>query len=238
MCTVRKRTDRRGGFTLLEVLLAVAVMLIAFMMAFSTFSAVLTAQRKGREHLEALHHGDFVAERLVTALRSAAWFRDQSEAYGFHLDNRGGALPYDEISWVTTSDAFTGPDSPWSVGTHRLYVTVADDVAGEAGLAVKMCSPFADEDARRELEYESVSAVVRGLNCRIYDVETETWLEEWEDTNRIPALVELTVYAEGPEEDSEPVSYRRLVRIPVAGFDENKVHFDEDREEEKTEEAR
>ncbi|MBN1557522.1 MAG: hypothetical protein JW951_05180, partial [Lentisphaerae bacterium] len=61
-----------------------------------------------------------------------------------------------------------------------------------------------------------------GFNCRpAFELDEEEgidWLDEWEDTNRIPLYVEVTLYTEPAEEGGDPVAVRRAVSIPVAAL--------------------
>ena len=67
------RAEQRG-FTLLEVLCAVAILAMAMSVILGTFTVCIRAWERGEEALEDLHHGDYVMEQLVSSLRSAAWF--------------------------------------------------------------------------------------------------------------------------------------------------------------------
>ena len=42
------------------------------------------------------------------------------------------------------------------------------------------------------------------------------WLDEWEYTNKLPTVVELTLYLQPMKEGDEPVEVKRIIGIPVA----------------------
>jgi len=208
------RRRNQGGFTLLEVLIAAALLALVFSMTFSLFSGVMEAWRRGTELAGELQHGDYVMEQLSAALRSAAWSEEEAPRFGFRLENRGD---HDEISWVTASPAFAGPHSPWRHGQHRIYVTVPENTE-TPGFAVKRVSPFADAETVEAQDYEIISPRITGLDCRVYAPEQQQWLEDWEPTNSIPALLEITLTLARPEaeEAAEPLLLQRLIEIPVA----------------------
>ena len=79
---MRARLKRRAGFTLVELLLALAIFSLVAAMAAGTFWSVLKAWNRGGEMLEQLHYGEFAMEQLVTALRGAAWFPSKPSAFG------------------------------------------------------------------------------------------------------------------------------------------------------------
>lgn len=218
--------SHRSGFTLLELLVALSIMLAAFTVIWNTFSTTIKAWTRGSDLLDDLHHGDFVMEQLVSALRSAAFFNTAPDKYGFWLDDNGsGEDARDEISWVTSGTAFLPPDSPLAGGLHRIAITIDNNEDGDPAVAVRVWPHLAKEDdIEMDDEVSYVSTEIKGMDCRVY-VKDESanesdisgdWKDEWEDTNSIPRLVEITLYMEPIEEYGDPVELKRLIEIPVA----------------------
>ncbi|HBA84827.1 MAG TPA: hypothetical protein DCZ95_12100 [Verrucomicrobia bacterium] len=215
----RKKTpSSRSGFTMLELLIALAIMSAAFAIIWSTFSATVRAWTRGSELLDNLHHGDFVMEQMVSALRSAAFFSTAPDKYGFHLKDRGtGRDAADVVSWVTSGTAFLPPDSPLANGLHRITVTIEDNRDGKPSVCVMAYPHLADiDEGSVETEKWFISSEVKGLECQVYNKEDEDWDDEWEDTNSIPRLVQITLYMDPLEKYGDPVKLERLVELPVA----------------------
>lgn len=205
----------RSGFTLLELLVALTILVTAFAIVWSSFSATVTAWRRGGQLLDELRHGDFVMEQLVSALRSAVFFPESASKCGFRLSTKGGPYRADSMSWVTSSSAFIPPDSPTGIGLHRIVFGFGNNEDGDYGVSISAYPYLADEEKIR-IEEWFVSTEVKGLRCRVYDPETETWGNIWEDTNAVPSLVEITLYMDPIEKYGEPVTLTRLVEIPIA----------------------
>ncbi len=216
MCTGRKQTRvrgrARGGFTLVELLVALAVMGVAFAVVWNTFSAVLKAWRRGGQVVDEIRHGDFVIDQLVSALRSTAYFPLKPERYGFWLVNQG---EQDEVSWVTSGTAFMPPDSPLAQGVHRLMVSIESDENGKDAFTVRAFPHLAEELEKKDATSWAISTRVKGLNVRVWNPQDEAWDDEWEDTNKIPGLIEVTLTMESPGEYEPPVKIARLVQIPL-----------------------
>ncbi len=209
---------KRAGFTLIEVLVAVAIMALAFAIVWSTFTAAAGGWQRGAKLLDQLHQGDYVMEQLVMALRSAAFFSNRPDKYGFRLEESGGGeSSRDTISWVTSGMAFLPPDSHLANGLHRLEFSLDSDDRGRPAVAIRAWSHLADEeesDVKGEPWF--VSTEVKGFRCRTYNAEDEKWEHEWENTNSIPRLVEVTLYLQPLEDYAEPQKLQRLVEIPIA----------------------
>lgn len=211
-----RRRGGKKGFTMLEMLVALAILMVAFGIVWTTFSTTVTAWNRGDKLVEELHHGDFVMEQLVSALRSAAFFKNKPEKYGFWLEDRSGPFPRDEISWVTSGSAFMLPDSPLINGLHRIMVTIEDNDEGDAAVAVRAFPHLAEEIEKGKTDPWYISTRVKGIDCRFYDFESKDWSDDWEDTNSIPSVVEVTLFMEPLERYGEPVKMTRVLQIPIS----------------------
>lgn len=209
---------REAGFTLLELMIALSIFAIAFAIVGAAFFTTTRAWNRGTQALEGLHEGDFIMDQLVSALRSAAWFRTTRGSYGFWMEDHEDGYPADRVSWVASGTALMPPDSPYRRGLHRLTLSIEDSDLGEPALAVRAVPPFVSEDDMEEPEPWFAGGGVRGLDCRIWDAEAEDWADEWEFTNRIPTRIEIALYFDPLRRGEDPIVLRRLVDIPVAGF--------------------
>lgn len=214
-----------SAFTLLELLLAVSILSIVTAITYMTFSTTLNAWRRGTVMSDNIHHGDFVMEQLIAALRSA-YYPDgggKPTEYGFWLtDNGDGPYDSDVISWVKLGDALVGKGKGFAENPHRVKFSVETDDEGRGTAIVRSWRYFGQEEDfdPDALEAEVVSARVTGFNCRpafpYLDTDGEVeWLDEWEETNKLPTALELTLYLEPLEEGDEPMEMKRVMGIPV-----------------------
>ncbi|QHI70456.1 prepilin-type N-terminal cleavage/methylation domain-containing protein [Tichowtungia aerotolerans] len=206
----------RRGFTLLEIMVAIVILSIAMTVAWQTFSSATRSWTSARRLMDETHHGDFVLTQLTAALRSMAFFDSLPEQYGFRMErNRDGEYGEHSISWVTASKAFLPKGTEFDHGMHRIEVGAGEDDDGNDGLLVTVWRHIADEDDDVEKQSWVVSDVIKGLGCAVYNVKDEKWDEEWEETNAIPGLIEITLYADPKEEGDDPIEYRQLIEIPL-----------------------
>ena len=139
--------NRKAGFTLLELLVALTILVFSFAIIWETFSGTVRAWQRGGQLLDELRHGDFVMEQLVSALRSAAFFRSSPGRYGFRLETgSAGSYPGDKISWVTTSSSFIPPDSPLAKGTHRIIFSIEDNDDGDPAVCIRAYDPLLEDE--------------------------------------------------------------------------------------------
>ena len=203
---------RGEGFTLIEMLVAVVILTTAFTIIWTTFSVSLDGWRRGQLALDRIHHGDFVMEQVVSALRSAAYFNTRPDKYGFWLEDHGED---DEVSWVTSGSAFMKPEDPLARGLHRLWIGIEPNADGDASFAVRAYPHFAKDMEPDDVDPLIISSRVKGLDCKVWNNETEDWDDEWEDTNTVPPLVQVKLILEPLDRDGPLVEVTRLVEIPI-----------------------
>lgn len=225
---------RRTGLTLIELMLAVAILGVITIVAYFSFDAAVQGWHAGTELSESLSHADFAMEQLAMGLRSA-YYPDGSTVappYGFQMDDSGGSSePRDALRWVKIGSALVGADAPYAGTPHRVEVTVRvadspESSSEDTGLAVRSWRlDLNPEDFKPDdVKPVYVSSRVLGLNCRMLDPEMSDtdeelkWLDTWEGdlTNRLPRAVELTLYLPPPRPGGEPVTVRRIVELPLA----------------------
>ena len=214
----------RRGFTLLELMLAVSILAAVTTVTYLTFSTVSQAWQRGLALTESIHHGDFVIEQIVLGLRSSYFPEtggDGSE-FGFqHEDGGEGWADADTISWVKIGSALIGKEAPYAGSPHRVKLTLEDDDEGRTAVAVRSwrVKGQPEDFDPEEVEPVFLSTRIEGFNCRaayqIIDDEID-WMDEWEHTNKLPTVVEITLYLEPLEEGGEPVEVRRLLGIRAA----------------------
>lgn len=222
MQKVSRAVFSRSAFTLLELLLAISLLSIVCMVTYMTFSTTLNAWKKATVMTDNLHHGDYVMEQLIMALRSMYVPESGSTGeYGFwHEDNGDDADSSDVISWVKIGSSFVGADCPFAGSPHRVRFSVEEDDDDNKVVAIKawrLLGQPEDFDSE-DVEPFEISKRITGFDCKvayqIVDNEIE-WLDEWEQTNRIPTAIEVTLFLEPTEKDGEPIEIKRIVGVPV-----------------------
>jgi len=223
--TLPRRSNFRSGFTLVELMLAAALLALATTVIAMTLANLTRAWQAGTEAASRLNHADAILDQLAAGLRSAYYAKSANRpaaVYGFWLEDNGdGPEARDQISWVKSGSALLDPQSPQAASLHRITFTVTEDDSGRPAAAVKVWRPFAmPEDFDPEtLPWTFLAAGIVGFNCAISTnlaFGEPEWEETWEETNRIPHRVHLTLYLKPSDESEPPLAVHRLVEIPCA----------------------
>ena len=225
----------KKGFTMVEMILTLTILSVVMMLSFLSFDAVVGAWKAGSEFSENTSYADFVMDQLAMGLRSAYYPDAQRVAgdYGFQMEDNGNDdRAADKISWTKIGAALVGEEAPYAGTPHRIEAGMFDtgtrDEKGFGFRAWRQDFNLEDFDPSK-IEPVILSTEVIGFNCKMLDPEMSNdpdadleWVDVWEGdyTNRLPRVVELTLYVENPEKarrrNADPVAIRRLVTIPVS----------------------
>ncbi len=222
---IANRTAREtGGFTLLEAMLALGILALVATIAYTALGIVVGGWRRGSVMADSLQRGDLVMEQLIMGLRSAYYpdTRQPNPLYGFQHETDGWhGIGSETISWVKLGGALVGEDQPYVGSPHRVRFFLREDENGRPAAAVTAWQIFGqmDDFEPDDLEPIWLSDRIVGFSCRAawqrVDDEIQ-WESPWEDTNRLPTVVELTLLLEAPDAGDPPIEIKRVVGIPVA----------------------
>jgi prepilin-type N-terminal cleavage/methylation domain-containing protein len=208
----------RIGFTLLEVLLAVAILGMLVTAVYSTWSAALNSWQRGSEVTEAFQRQRIVMDALGELTRSAIFFAPSAALYAFVATKNPGLG--DGISFVTASDAYLPPSEAVSAGMRRVHISLEQDQYHRTYLAL-VNEPALRPTDDRSLEPPQahvISMDVSAFAVRYRDPRDGSWSDKWEEEQFPPSAVEYTVAFGERDGRSPPVVVTRAVDIPVATF--------------------
>ena len=210
----------RQGFTLLELIVAIVILVIAMSIAFEAFTGTIRGWKRGTEVADGIKHGDFAMGQLVSALNSMLFFNNPRKTYAFKLekDTAPTGLPGDIVSFVTVNGAFMPADSPYAKGLRRIRLFVDDDEYGDPALYALAMPAISDvEEFEEEFDAEPalVSREISGMEIMIWDKQNETWTDDWETENSVPERIEINLYISSRDKNEEPIVFRRVLEIPV-----------------------
>jgi len=210
----------KQGFTLLELIVAIVILVIAMSIAFQAFTGTIRGWKRGTEVADGIKHGDFAMTQLASALNSMIYFYNPRKTYAFKLekDTASTGLPGDIVSFVTINGAFMPADSPYFKGPHRIRLFIDQDEYGESALfALAMPAISDEEDFEDEFDAEPalVAREISGLEINVWDKQNEIWTDEWEEDNAVPERLEVRLYISSDDPNEEPIVFTRILEIPV-----------------------
>ena len=181
--------DRRRGFTLLEIIMAVAILATMAVAIYRFVQSNMVAIRLSSEAIAADARYDGLREVLAQQWQSLPSGQGALLGDAFKLSDR----ERDEVRWICSA----GP------GLMTRYA------AGDFAVALRLQSGKKDSDRldlgflRKPKDDSSLTNVneswipliedVRSLQVRYFDARLNVWVERWTDTGTLPRLVKVTI---------------------------------------------
>jgi len=189
---------RTGGFTLIEVMLAVFITGLIAIGIFRFMDTTLRAIRYSSEHA--------VQDISMRAMMNV--FQDQlnalppnqagvllGEAHKFH------DLPSDEMQWL--SRAGLGLFTTHALGEYRVTLTLKPtDNPSLFDLGVRR---IISDGSSKDENWFALMKNIKALEIRYFDKRVNAWLEKWTDQGSRPNLVRMRIWRINDEQPYEKI---------------------------------
>lgn len=217
------RAHGRGqaGMTLIEVLIAMAMVSFMLVMAWSTTSSVADAQQFFQDVQERNHEIRVAMNRMARDISSAYISRNED----VNLDNRRtlfigkGDSPVDELRFSSLGHVTLWANANESEQTLISYHAVRDrDESGQTNLVRRESrrlsnEPWESEPAEADLLLRNVERVT----FEYFDPRDNEWQDSWDSTagdaerGRLPERVRITVTLRQGDREVKYMSQARIV---------------------------
>jgi prepilin-type N-terminal cleavage/methylation domain-containing protein len=177
------------GFTLLEIMLAVAILGMMAMAIFRFVQSNVAALRFSSEWAAADAHYDGLRDLLTAEWQSLSPTRARMYGEPFKLNDR----ERDEIRW--NCDAGPGLLTRYAPGEYTVVLRLqpASDKSERLDLGL-LRQPLEDSDLKEgEETWIPLIKNVTSLEIAYFDPNANTWLPRWPGGNRLPSLVKISL---------------------------------------------
>ncbi|MFL6519403.1 MAG: prepilin-type N-terminal cleavage/methylation domain-containing protein [Chthoniobacterales bacterium] len=193
MFTARKRRGLRRGFTLLEIVLATAILGLMAMAIFRFVQSNIVALRlSATENMEEARYNGLLG-LLTSQWQSLPTGVGALAGDTFKFNDR----PRDEITWAC--GAGPGLLTRYAPGEYTVRMRLRPMKEGSNKLQLG-CFRKPRTDAEGENENETWVPLiddVGGLRIRYFDTRLNAWVERWTDTGTLPRLIEVVIERPG-----------------------------------------
>jgi len=216
-CRLSRAARRVHAFTLLEIMLAIAIFSVVMAAVYSSWTLIVRATIVGREATAQVQRRRIAVQTIENALMCAQSFQASQFYYTFVVQNGDEPL----LSFTARlPDDFLRNGRFGDFNLRRVTFTVEAGPNSEKDLVLRQNPILMDMD-RDEQEHPLVLARnVKSFTTECWDPTESDWLAKWENTNQIPTLVRFTLVLGGNKQNSNfgdagpELSVTRVVAIP------------------------
>lgn len=205
------------AFTLLEVMLAIAIFSLVMAAIYSSWLLILRATKVGQEATAQVQRRRMAVWTIEDALTCVQLFQASSQYYTFTVQN--GDEPLLQFT-ARLPDDFPRHGEFGDFNVRRVTFSVEPGPNSEQDLVLRQ-NPILMDMNKDEQEHPLVLARdVKKFAVDCWDPAAKDWSKEWDDTNQIPTLVRFTLVLGGNQNnnnfgDASPtLAVTRVVAIP------------------------
>lgn len=196
-----------AGFTLLELIIALAIFSMVVSAIYASWSAILRASRVGDEAAAEAQRARVATRTLQTALNSAVMFLANPALYRFEADTSGDFAALSFVARLPRS--FPGSGYYGDQVVRRVAFVVEPGEDGVNELRLIQFPVLSGEISDEQLHPLTIARDVSLFMLEFSDGKVDEWMDEWRMTNRLPQMVRFAL-AFGHRKD-QPDKPRELV---------------------------
>jgi len=205
----------RAGFTLVEIMLAIAILMMVLSAVYSSWSAILRGTRSGMQAAVEAQQSRIAMRTLTDALMSAQLFAASPNFYTFEADNSSDFATLSLVSHLPSS--FVGSGLFGDLAVRRITFTVEAGRDSGNQLVMYQQPLLVEANVNEQLGPTVLAKDVSEFTLEFWDERTKDWSLEWLYTNQLPKLVQVTLgYRGGRGAGGQPAEVEtRMVALPA-----------------------
>jgi general secretion pathway protein J len=204
MSSPAKHFNSDGGFTLIEMLVAIALLATIAAMVFGSLITTNRVIEAGRD----LSAREQAARRVLRVMAEEISLSKQDSGFQWvGMNGTQEAQPADTLAFLAVNDGSGGPAARESETIRVVYTREGDRLIR---FAKKNLYGLTDES----LDQVELANRVKGFNIRYFDAQSRAWRDEWPGANKMPTALLIEVTFQPP--DVEPWTVREWVTIEAS----------------------
>jgi len=211
----RSRLSRRA-FTLIEIMVAIAIFSVVVAAIYSTWALILRASQVGQRTAAQAQRQRIALRTLEDSLSCIQSFQASMKYYGFAVQN--GADPV--LSFTARlpdvfprNRKFVNPELGRDFSLRRLTFTLEPGPDAEKDLVLRQNPVLMDMDADERQTPLVLARDVRKFSVECWDPQKFDWVDEWDASNSIPAMLRVNLVLGGGNAADSQAPERAVTRV-------------------------
>ena len=199
-------TQRQKAFTLVEAMVAVAILSLIIAMIYGTFFSVLNVTKTGSDAAEKIQRERVALNTIEAALSGIVYYEQNQDRYAFMADTVDYEYPiFSFVSRVPPD--FIGSKEFGAQTLRRIEFAVEDDEVHGKSLVMYQNAVLHSADTFGNNDFEDrrrwlLNPGLDYFHVFFWSTSVNDWIPEWDQTNSVPARLKFEM-AVKPADDTE-----------------------------------
>jgi len=215
-CPVSRVPCHILAFTLVEILLAMAIFSIVIAAIYSTWTLIMRASHAGQETAAEVQRQRIVLWTIEDSLTCIQSFQASMKYYSY--TNFAGNDNESELSFTARlPEVFPRNGRFGGFNLRRLTFDVEPGLGSEKDLVLRQTPVLMDMDPDERQTPLVLARDVKKFSVECWDTNAMDWVPEWDDTNNIPPVIRVSLALGGNPGANTPtpqLAVTRLIAIP------------------------
>jgi type II secretion system protein J len=183
-------TKFRHAFTLIEVMVAIAIFALLTAAVYSTWVVILKSSQVGNAAAARVQHERIAIRTLEDSLTCIQSFQASMGYYTFNVTNGDQS----SLSFVARVPDIFPRDGKFDSNLRRLtYAVEAGGEDSERDLVLRQNPILMDLDADEQQIPLVLARNVKSFVVECWDTNAQDWVDSWDSTNSLPPMVRITL---------------------------------------------
>jgi len=211
-CHVSRVTRHGSAFTLVEILIAMAIFSVVIAAIYSTWTLILRATQVGQNAAAQAQRQRIALRTIEDSLTCIQSFQASMKYYVF--TNLAVSSGQSELSFTARlPDVFPRNGKFGGFNLRRLTFGVEPGGGSEKDLVLRQSPVLMDMDADERQTPLVLARNVEKFTVECWNTNAMDWVSEWDDTNSIPAVVRISLGLGGNLGSGHAAPERAVVRV-------------------------
>lgn len=181
----------RRGFTLVEILIAMAIFMVIMTAIYSSWTAILRSSKAGLKAAAEVQRTRTTVKCVEDAIAATVYFTENAAYYSFETDTSTDFAYLSLVSRLPSSFPGSGlfPDQP----TRRVTFEVVPGASGNNELHMAQSSLLQVLDDTEAPYTITLATNISHFTLEFWDDQNQDWAYEWLETNSVPRMIKVSL---------------------------------------------
>jgi len=204
---------RQSAFTLVEVMLALAIFSMVIAAIYGTWRAIIGATQAGQIAAADVQRQRVALRCIEQSLTYTEMFAANYSYYGFVAEN-GSSATLSFVSRLPKDFPRSGRFGDMQV--RRVMFSLEPGEERGRDLVMRQSWVLAEDFDIDELEHPlRLMHNVKQMEMEFWDMQKEDWVDEWDQTNQVPRLIRVAISTENPRSSFDRGEEHELLIAPI-----------------------